>query len=142
MTRLSEEGAVVEAVEEPMTFELRFDQDAGVVIATCSGALGLADAREGAMAFWGNAGWAGKAVVWDFRTARFDINSEEVRDLARFILDRQPALPPPRVAFVTGREVDFGMARMFEVYREHPATVFRAFQDYAEAVSWARSQMA
>ena len=57
--------------------------------------------------------------------------------MARFILDNQPAVPPPRVAFVTIRDVDFGLARIFEVYREHPATSFRVFRDYDEAMAWA-----
>jgi len=120
-----------------MPLELRFEPDLDVVIATCSAVLGPAEAREGAMAFWKNPEWTGKAVVWDFRNSRFDINAAQVHDLARFILEHQPALPPRRVAFVTGREVDFGMARMFQIYREHPATAFKYFRDLEEAMSWA-----
>ena len=38
---------------------------------------------------------------------------------------------------MTTRNVDFGLARIFEVYREHPATSFRVFRDFDEAMSWA-----
>ncbi len=91
------------------------------------------------MAVWGNPEWSGKPVVWDFRSAILDVRAPEVREIARFVLDRQPSSPPPKVAFVIARDVDFGLARMFEVFRQHPSTEVRTFRDYDEAVSWARS---
>ena len=39
-----------------MPFSIRIEPDAGIVIATCSGALGLNDAKEGAMAVWREGG--------------------------------------------------------------------------------------
>ena len=46
-----------------------------------------------------------------------------VREIARFILNSQPSPPPPKVAFVTAREADFGMARKghSRVIRGEPA---------------------
>lgn len=121
----------------PVPFEIRMES--GIVLATCSGALGLDDAKEGALAVWEKPEWRGKPLVWDFRSAQLNVRAPEVRLLAMFILGRQPSPPPSRVAFVTARDVDFGFARMFEVYREHPSTEVQAFRDYDEAVSWARS---
>jgi hypothetical protein len=122
-----------------MPFSLCFDPENGLVIATCSGSLGVSDAREGAEMFWNKPEWSGRSVVWDFRTAQLDVRGADVQEVARFILERQPETPPPRVAFVTGRDVDFGLMRMFQVYRQHPATQIRVFRDYEEAVSWART---
>jgi hypothetical protein len=112
--------------------------EAGVVIGTCSGVLGLDDAKAGASAVWENPDWRGKPLVWDFRSAELEFAAPQVRELAQFILDSQPSPPPPKVAFVTGRDVDFGMVRMFEVFRAGPSTEVRAFRDYDEALSWAR----
>ena len=120
-----------------MPFTLRME--AGVVIGTCSGALGLDDAKAGARIFWENAEWRGKPVVWDFRLGELVVDPEHVRMLARFILDSQPSPPPSKVAFVTGRDVDFGMIRIFEVLREHPSTEVQVFRDYEGALSWART---
>jgi hypothetical protein len=116
---------------------MRFEPETGLVIATCSGALGSNDAREGAAAVWERPEWSGKPVVWDFRSAQLEVRAPEVREIARFILERQPAIPPSRVAFVTARDVDFGLARMFQVFRQSPSTRVRVFRDYEEAVSWA-----
>jgi hypothetical protein len=120
-----------------MPFSMRFETD--LVIATCSGALRLDDAREGAAAVWEKPEWSGKPVVWDFRTAHLNVRAPEVREIARFILERQPAIPPSRVAFVTASDADFGLVRMFQVLRQHPSTAVRVFREFEEAVSWARS---
>ena len=110
-----------------------------MAIATCSGVLRLNDAQEGAAALWKTPGWLGRSSVWDFREAQFDFSPSDIRKFAQFIISQQPSKPPLRVAFVTPRDVDFGLARMFEVFREDPRTAFRVFRDYEEAVCWARS---
>lgn len=58
---------------------------------------------------------------------------------SRFILRNQPATPPARVAIVTGRDADYGLARMLEVYRQDPRTAFRVTRDLDEALEWTRS---
>lgn len=122
-----------------MAVSIHIEPETGIAIATCSGVLRVDDAREGVAALWKNPGWSGKSAVWDFREAQFDLASPDVRGLAQFVLRHQPETPPSRVAFVTGRDVDFGLARMFEIFREDPRTKFRVFRDYDEALCWARS---
>jgi hypothetical protein len=122
-----------------MTVSIHIEPETGMAIATCSGVLRLSDAQEAAAALWKTPGWMGRSAVWDFRQAQFDISSSDTRQIAQFILQNQPATPPSRVAFVTQRDVDFGMARMFEVFRQDSGTAFRVFRDYDEAICWARS---
>ena len=122
-----------------MTISIQIEPGTGMAIATCSGVLWLSDAKEGAAALWKAPGWLGKSVVWDFREARFDLSSSDIRKIAQFIVRHQPATPPSRVAFIAPRDIDYGLARMFEVFREDPRTEFRVFRDYDEAVYWARS---
>ena len=125
--------------EKSMPFSLRLEPESGLVIATCSGPLAVHDALMGVAVFWNSPEWRGMPVVWDLRSAQLDIEGAHVQEMARFVLQRQPKNPSPRVAFVTGRDVDYGLARMFQVYRQHPATQVRVFRDYEEAVSWART---
>ena len=123
-----------------MPFSLRLEPETGIVIATCSGDLGLNDAKGGAAAYWENPECSGRPVVWDFRSAHLNVVASEVREIARFILERQPPTPPSKVAFVTASDPDFGLGRMYEMVREHPSTQVRIFRDYDEAVSWARTR--
>lgn len=122
-----------------MTLSIRIEPETRIAIATSSGALRLNDAQEGAAALWRSPGWLGKSAVWDFREAQFDISSSDARGLVQFILRHQPATPPSRIAFVTQGDVDFGMIRMFEVFREDPRTAFRVFRGSDEVLCWARS---
>ena len=122
-----------------MPYSIQIEPETGVAIGTCSGVLRLNDAQEAVAALWKKPGWAGRSTVWDFREAQLDFSASAPRELAHFILQNQPATPPSKVAFVAGRDIDFGMSRMFEVFREDPRTAFRVFRDYDEAISWARS---
>jgi hypothetical protein len=109
------------------------------MIGICEGPLGLDDAKAGARAVWEDPNWRAQPVVWDFRGAKLNLSTADVRAFVEFILEEQPAARPPRVAMVTGTDVDFGMARMFGAYREHPSTQVRVFRDYDDAVTWAQS---
>ena len=122
-----------------MPFSVRFVPEADLVVATCSGTLQLNDATLGVTVLWDNPEWKGKPVVWDLRSAQLDVRGSEVGEIAKYILEHQPAIPPPRVAFVTDRDVDYGLVRMFQVFRRHPSTQVEVFRDYDEAISWARS---
>lgn len=125
-----------------MELSIELDLESGLIIATGTGVLGLNDAKTGAREMWSNPEWSGRPVVWDLRNARLAIEASEVRHLANFVLAGQPSQPPPAVAFVMSRDSDFGLARMFEVFREHPATEVQIFRDYDRAVAWARSVLA
>ena len=121
-----------------MTVSIKIEPETGMAIATCSGILRVSDAKEGATALWKTPGWSGRSVVWDFREAQFDVSSSDAQNIARFILTHQPATPPSKVAFVTQRDLDFGMARVFDAYRADPRTAFQVFRDHEEAICWAR----
>ena len=122
-----------------VTISIRIEPETGMAIATCSGVLQLNDAREGVTALWKTPDWLGRSVVWDFREAEFDASPSDIREIAEFVLRNQPEIPPLRVAWVTPREVDFGMSRMFDVFRQDQRTEFRVFRNYDEAIFWARS---
>ncbi len=110
-----------------------------MTIATCSGELRLDDAKTAAAAFLIAPGAPGQSGIWDFRDARLDLSTSDVRAIAEFVLENQPATPPKKIAFVTTRDADFGMARMFEVFRQEARTEFRVFRNYDEAITWTQS---
>lgn len=120
------------------SLSIRVEPETGVAIATCDGALSQAEARELVATLWKTPDWPGRAAVWDFREAQFSISSSEVRESVEFIRRNEPQPAPARVAFVTGRDADFGMARMFQAFRENSVTRFQVFRDLDEAVAWAR----
>lgn len=123
-----------------MPVSFRFEPGTGVAIMTGSGVLRVGDALEAVQASWNSPYGTHTAVLWDFHAAQFDLSTSQIREVADFILQNQPVPPPRKVAFVTKRELDFGLARMFEVFRESSVTEFRVYRDYEEALRWARSR--
>ena len=119
-----------------MPYTLNYDTDHDVVVGTGTGTLGYLDALEGAVSLWEHCEWKGKSVVWDFRAAHFDMTGDSVREFADFVTKHQPLSRPPRVALVVSNDFNFGMARMFEAFREDLSTEVRVFQIYEDAVAW------
>ena len=120
-----------------MPYTLIFDPDHDVVIGTGSGTLGYLEALEAAVSVWEHREWKGKSIVWDFRIAQFEMTGDSVREFADFVTKHQPLSRPPRVALIVANEMTFGMARMFEAFREDLSTEVRVFQEYQDAVAWA-----
>ena len=122
-----------------MPVSIQIDPVSGLIIATCTGKLGIEDARTGASTIWADPDLRGKSIVWDFRAAQFDLAAPDIHEIARFVLTRQPE-PPPRVALVTSRDVDYGLARMFGTLRETEGTEISVFRELDDAVNWARQE--
>lgn len=121
-----------------MSVSFRIDEERGLVLAVCAGVFDVEDAQVEVQAFWKLPGREGRPVIWDLRDAEVDMQAEAPRELAHFVLENQPDPPPPRVAFVAPDDLVFGMSRMFEAYREDPATEFKVFRDLEEALQWAQ----
>ena len=119
-----------------MPFTVKIDPRSGIALGAFSGACDAEAARQALTELWSTPRWNGQAALWDVRSARLDVTPEDVRSFAQYILSNQPATPPSRVAFVTGEDLDFGLMRMLEVYRTHPATETRVMRDYDEALAW------
>lgn len=122
-----------------MPYSIHVEADTGVAIGTCTGVLGLDDAKAAAQELWQNPAWKRRAVVWDFRNARLGTASDDISTFAQFVTEKQPIPGPSRVAMVTASDADFGQARAFEALRERPPTEVHVFRDFDAAVAWART---
>ena len=54
----------------------------------------------------------------------------------RFLAQSRLFLPAARRAFVVGREVDFGLARLFQAYSEAEGGTVEVFRNMADAEAW------
>lgn len=122
-----------------MPVSIDIEPQSGLAIASCSGVFGRQEAQTAAVELWQIEEGARRCVVWDLGAADLVVSPADARELAAFVKQNQPMPPPEKVAFVVHREVDFGMARMFEVFREDPRTASRVFRARDEAVRWAGS---
>lgn len=78
----------------------------------------------------------GMGRLWDFRDADLSsLDSDTVIEMAQYSLRFPPGINDVKVAFVTSRDFEYGLARMFEMssLSKTPISVFRAMN---EAEKW------
>jgi len=84
----------------------------------------------------------GANILWDFRRA--DVGRVDRESLQRIVVWAQNHADlrrGSRVAIVTARDADFGVARMFELTAgSRLAQDIRVFRDLAEAAAWMRRE--
>ena len=117
----------------PVTLDL--ESVPGAVIGVARGDLTLPEIKDSAATAWRLVEGPDVRMLWDLRDARFSLAPGEVRDLAEFV--KQAARSPgARVAFVVSGDLEFGLIRMFEVYRDEKDTSTSVFRDRDQAVAW------
>ena len=78
----------------------------------------------------------GMGRLWDFRGADLSsLEAETITEMAQYSLRFPPGINDVKVAFVTDRDIEYGLTRMFEISSEAmtPIQVFRAMD---EAEKW------
>ncbi len=102
------------------------------------GSLQRADIERAILALLAHPAYVGGMnELWDFRNAHIArIQASDLMALARFVALHLERLGK-RTAIVVGRDVDYGVARMWEGYAEQAAPQERrVFRDRDEAMAW------
>ena len=73
--------------------------------------------------------------LWDLREATLGMTSAELEQLAHDGQDREGP-EPSRAAVVASGDLEFGLSRLFEVYRASDSTSIAVFRDLDEAARW------
>lgn len=117
--------------------DLVFDQESekGVVVGTAHGRLRLEDLKESAAALWREVDAPAVRVLWDLRDATFELSSGDVQEFAHFGKRHSP-FAGLKMAFLVSRDLEFGLLRMFEVFRATERTRTAVFRDRAQALLW------
>ena len=106
-------------------------------VATGRGDLVASDVTVAAAQIYGDPQFQpGMSTMWDVRGARPTVDAGQVRGVVSFVSAHVEQRGRGRCAVVTGREVDFGMARMASVFMEGIGIDLRVFRDLDGAQSW------
>ena len=109
------------------------------MISTWTGVLTDRALMEYQQSVWTDRKIAGYDELLDFTAlSRIDVTTEGLRDLAQLAREMDEFTGDARVAVVTGSTVAYGMARMYEAFRESAAgrKHIRIFRDVNAARSW------
>jgi hypothetical protein len=118
-----------------MAVRFDFESVEGVAVGIAHGPLTLDEIKESAATMWRLIEGPRIRLLWDLREASFDLGTAEVRDLAEVVKQLAPATEF-RSAFVVSGDLEFGLVRMFEVYRQTKGTLTRVFRDKQQALDW------
>jgi L-ribulose-5-phosphate 3-epimerase UlaE len=79
----------------------------------------------------------GMRRLWDFREVDLSaINSETIRQMAKYSLSFPPGINDVKVAFVTAKTLEYGLSRMFEMFSADAKSMVRVFKTMKEAENW------
>jgi hypothetical protein len=78
----------------------------------------------------------GMGRLWDFRDAELSsLDSETITEMAQYSLRFPQGINDVKVAFVTDRDLEYGLSRMFELSSK-AMTPIRVFRAMDEAEKW------
>ena len=116
----------------PITAEL--DRAAGIWELTTDGSITLEEIAELAL----TNEWEGvRRFLWDHRGVREAPEStDDLREAAAFSNEVRDLFAGGRVAIVVSSDLDFGLARMFQVFAEGSGIDHEVFRDRDAARDW------
>jgi len=106
-----------------------------LVFTVADGPLRVADFAAHVQAL-ADAGALGHSQLIDARSASLDITTNENRNFAELMRRMRAVHGSTRTSFVVSRDLDYGLARMYEGMSADIDPGFRVFRDLTEARQW------
>lgn len=123
-----------------MTISFRLDSQLSFVISEGSGTLTIQDLIGHAESLRSDPVLSGHDELVDLsRVEKVEVTSEGLRQLASTVARLNPDRKAYRVAVVAPDDVVYGMARMYEVFRDELAGTLQTFRTVDEARGWLTS---
>ena len=81
---------------------------------------------------------SGMDILWDFRQVKTEnMRADQIREIVSFIKNNQEKRGANyRVALVVSRDIDFGLARMYEAYTQELPFQLQIFKQLSAAEDW------
>ena len=117
--------------------ELRFDEKRKIAHIRMSGALSSEEILGAFDAAVSDDRYRdGMGRLWDLREADLSsLDAQIIVSMAQYSLKYPPGVNDAKVAFVTARDLEFGLSRMFELSSK-ANTPIRVFREMREAEEW------
>jgi hypothetical protein len=120
----------------PIHYEI--DAERRLVVTTVLGEVTAEDLRLHAEAMASDPQRGGRLdeIVDLTKAVESSLASRAIRDFAQHMREKDRNTPGTKLAFVAPANAAFGLARMFEAYRQHPSFEIQVFRDAAGALRW------
>ncbi len=125
---------MADAPEKPFSYRLLEGDD--YLTITLFGPVSKNDARGVIDAITRNGTIMHSRRLWDLRECEFTLNSDELMELASIARSRDPE--QGRGAVLVGKDLTFGLLRIYQAFRESESNDVMEFRDEDEAIAWVR----
>jgi hypothetical protein len=125
-----------------MAITTKIDSTTGARLHKVTGRLQLEELRNALKAVYEGEDFdPGKDVLWDLQDADLTaFSSADIKHISGLVKQHWGKSSSSRAALVVSRDVDFGLARMYEQLLDTGSTgVVRVFRDYEKAIDWLTS---
>lgn len=116
-------------------YDLTLDQDTGLARISFSVRARYEQVEKALSAVVEDGDFIADRRLWDFRESGLSLTNAELQRIGA-IAQAYSSDGRGRTAVLVSRDVDYGQARVFHVYRETPGNPVRVFRDEAEALAW------
>ena len=121
-----------------MPYSVTVEPQSGIGIVTARDELTAVEIERALQELWGTPGYKGNDL-WDLRNGSLaELTQSDVQRIISFLERERPALPIGAIAYVAVRDVDFGVARMFQSLVPDISGRSLVTRDFEHALAWVR----
>jgi hypothetical protein len=136
-TKLAKQLAVVDSRNGGvMAVNLYINPATGFATFTCTGTVTVEELKTTAQRLGASPEFGGTQILWDLAGASFNLSAAEVQELAEFTKGGGHFQSAGKAAYLASADLEFGLLRMFKVYREQGGVQVAVFRDREEAIAW------
>ena len=117
-----------------MLFEILFDKEAETERVVLTGRVEIEDVLEAIDALTADGVFVSRKRLWDIRACELVLTASDLREIAAVGKSRD--IPNSRGALLVSSNVNFGLSRMHEVFRQTDGHAVHVFRDESEALAW------
>lgn len=118
-----------------MAHELTLDPEAGLARVSFSGHPRYQEIAQALAAVVEDGAFIAERRLWDLRVSGLSLTYAELQRIGA-IAQTHDSGRGGRTAVLVSRDVDYGQARVFHVYRETERNPVRVFRDEKKALAW------
>ena len=125
--------------EMPITYSI--DKEKGIRFHVCTGTVDCDDIMQSLSEVYRDENYDHALhALWDFRDCSGDLSAEAMQEIIAHARKSRSVPGQGRIALVVNRDLEYGLARMYEMLSElELPRQLMVFKDYETALAWIRA---
>lgn len=117
-----------------MSHNIVFERDAQIARIVLHGSVSVADILDALDAITSDGVFVCKRRLWDLRGCQLNVTAQELQQVAKVGQSRD--VSGSRGALLADDDLNFGLSRLHEIYRQSEFIEVKVFRDELQALTW------